>query len=54
MANFYKNIIPIELFDKILIQLGDIDIAIKLKRYYAFTKIYKEDDNIVDWAMQSN
>lgn len=56
------NTPPYEIIDKILIDLSDMDIALKLKRYYVLNKIffdkeYDEDDpfqtdkmNIFDWA----
>jgi hypothetical protein len=42
------NKLPNEIIDKILIQLGNLDIANGLKRYYVYRKIYKFN-KISDW-----
>lgn len=49
-----KPIFPSEIIDRILIELGDIAIAIELDSYYAVKQLYKLDLYLykVDWPIQ--
>jgi hypothetical protein len=50
-----KRSLPLEIFDQIIIQLNDFNLAIKLKRFYAVIQIFKIREvtcNILDWSIR--
>jgi len=53
MSQQIKQKLPDEIIDKILIKIGDIDIAVQLNRYYVVKTLYKLLSHFkVDWAKE--